>query len=141
MEIGDVAAQHLGRVARRIDGDEDRLHLGAPFRVALLEAAQPGADRLEVDRADVGAEGEAEIDQTVLAGELGVTDPAPLVAGQRERPAHRRALERPRARLAAAAPSSKAAGQQGDRGGDAQDGAFVHDRGSLALLRAINQAE
>ena len=63
-----------------------------------LEPAQPGADHLHVDRADVRAEGVAEIDQPVFAGEIAVADPPAVLVGEGERAAHRRALERRRRR-------------------------------------------
>ena len=108
--------------------------------IVLLEPAQAEADLLQVDRADVGAEGVAEIDQPVLSGEIAVADPAPVLVGQAERAAHRGAFERRRTRVAAAA-GEEQRDQQAERGGETQGCAFVHDRGSLALLRASDQAE
>ena len=70
MEIGDIVAKHGRRVARRIDADEDRLDPRGAGRIARLELAQARADHLQVDRADVGAEGEAEIDEPIFAGEI-----------------------------------------------------------------------
>ncbi len=84
----DIAAQLLGRIRFGIDGDEQRLHRLAR-RAELVDRR---GHRLQVDRADVRAEREAEIDQQRLAAEVGVGARRAGVIDQRERPADRLAV-------------------------------------------------
>jgi hypothetical protein len=49
MEVAHIFLEDLRRVARGIDGDEDRLHLGGALLVVGLEPLEPGADHLKVD--------------------------------------------------------------------------------------------
>ncbi len=139
VEVAQIVAQHRRRVARGIGGDEQGLDTRRSLGVALLEPAQRGADQLQVDRADVGAIGVAEIDDPVPAGEFLAAHPPPFVAGQRERPAHRGAGERRRAGIDLAG-----AERQGEGGEEEAEGlapAIVHGAASLALLRVRDQAE
>ncbi len=68
MKQRHVLREMLGGVAFGIERNEQRLHaLGV---VAKLLHRQP--DLLQISRADVGAVGEAEIDQYELATEVGI---------------------------------------------------------------------
>ena len=67
MKGRDIGFQHSGRIARGIDADQDRLHLGGTLRRGLLELGEGLHDPLQIDRADVGAIGIAEIDDPILA--------------------------------------------------------------------------
>ena len=110
-------------------------------RIARLEPAQAGADHLHVDRADVGTEGVAEIDDAVFAGEVAVADLPAVLVGEGERPAHRRALERRRVGRRRAQATGSSASSRRERNCEAAARAFVHDSHSLALLRRGDQAE
>ena len=75
----------------------------------------------------------------VLAGEIRLRKPPPLMGGERERPAQRRPLQRRSAGVGAAAGKHQAE-QQDEKRRQARGNAFVHDSGSLALLRPGDQA-
>ena len=87
-------------------------------------SAQAGADHLHVDRADVGAEGEAEIDEPIFAGEVAVADPPAVLVGERERrrPSSRPGAAAPRRRLRAGGEQQRQ--QQGRQQSAACDGRF-----------------
>jgi len=83
IEGGDVFGHHRRGVTLGIDRDEQRHHcLGI-----VAELVEDVGDALERGRADVGAEGIAEVDQQVLAAEVGVGDRAAVAGDQGERPA------------------------------------------------------
>jgi len=67
MEVGDELAHDLRRIARRIDGDEDRRHL-VGGGAQLIERRRHG---LQFDRTDIRTMGEAEEHQHELPVELG----------------------------------------------------------------------
>src|SRR5439155_22300052 len=93
MESGDQGLEHRGRIALRIDADEDRLDMAGPIGRLLLEDTQRAADRLEIGGADIGAESITEVDQPVTAGEIAVVDgPAGLI-DEGEGAAHAGALQ------------------------------------------------
>ncbi len=86
-EGGGKFADHLRRVAFRIERDEDRHDLRGKAGIPALEQLQALRHALHVGGADVGAEGVAEIDDPVLAGKIA--------------PAHRLALAACEGKLAA----------------------------------------
>ena len=89
MEIPDIGFHDLRRVARGVDGDEDRLDLVA-FAAELIERRRHD---LEFGRTDIRAIGEAEEDEHVFAAEVAVADPLAGLVGEREGAAHRRGAD------------------------------------------------
>jgi hypothetical protein len=86
-EIADVSLEQLGRVALGIDGDEDQVDL---LRRVGPELVDRRLHQQQRGRADVGAEGVAEIDQGRLALELLARERLAVLIDQREGPADRR---------------------------------------------------
>ena len=81
----DIFRELVGRVALGIDADEQRLH-----RLARgPQSVDREADRQQIGRADVGTEGEAEIDQHQLAAKIGIGARLAGVIDQLERTADR----------------------------------------------------
>ena len=79
-----VAFQNLGRIAFRIDGDED----GHDAVLVYAHLVQRLAHDAQGGGADIGAEAVAEIDQLVFAVEIGARNPLAVLVGQGEGPAH-----------------------------------------------------
>ena len=79
-ERRDVGRELLHRVALRIDGDEEGLDAG-PLRLQVLDHLRHGQHG---GRADVGAPGEAEVDERVLAQKILVGARRAGVVDQRE---------------------------------------------------------
>ena len=87
MEVARVSP-HLGHIiALRVDGDEDRHRLRRQLGPALFQREKRLGHRLQCHRADIGAEGEAEIDQPVFPGELGAREFLAGFVRQRKRAA------------------------------------------------------
>src|SRR3546814_2761443 len=80
MEVGDVAGEQRGSVARGIDGDEERLHLRRRGAQGVQRRGQLG----KLGRADVGTGGVAEVDQQEAAAEVLLGDRAAVMVDERE---------------------------------------------------------
>lgn len=81
-------------IAFWIDRDEDRLDLRAQFGFRLFELAQTLGHALDIGRADIRAISKAEIDDPVLAVEIGPAHGFAVCTGQFERPADGGAVQR-----------------------------------------------
>src|SRR6185437_4886041 len=87
VKIRGVGFELIGRIARRIDRDEDRLH----FARLVADHVECLADRLQGGRAGIGAIGVAEIDQHDLAAEILIAPYRAVLIDQGEGPADGRA--------------------------------------------------
>jgi hypothetical protein len=80
VEIGKIVGDYLGRVAQRIDGDEDRLD-----RVAVMAEQFEGLGQAQQGhRADIGALRIAEEDQRETSAQVGIADRAAMMIGELE---------------------------------------------------------
>ena len=75
---------HFRCIARRVDRDEERLDLRAEVGRILFELLEARHRALDVGRADVGAEGIAEIDDAVLARKIAPRNFAAVFADEGE---------------------------------------------------------
>ena len=105
-ELGDDG----WRIALGIDGHEQRLDLCGQRRLGRLEAVVSLHHVLDVERANVGAIGIAEVDHPVLAVEILPPDRVAVAVDQLERAADRGAGER------------RLSGRSAARGNEQQDG-------------------
>ncbi len=125
-EAGDERLEHIGRVARRIDRDEDRLDPRGGSGVGLSERGKAAHQFLKVNRADVGAISVAEIDDGIFAGEVALGIACTVLVDQREGSADRRAGKRRFGSLRGRGRASRKAGQghnERDRRADVHDAA------------------
>ena len=90
MEILDLSRQRLHRIARGIDGDEQRLHA----TLQLAKKIEGTSDLGERRWAHVGARGETEKHERVGAAEVGIGHDTPGMIDKREGPAHEGGLRR-----------------------------------------------
>lgn len=130
VEVADELLEHRGRIPRRIDRNEKRHNLSGARLVRLFELAHCRTHELGVDRADIGAEGIAEIDQPILPFKRLVGDGFTVLVDERKCAAHPRAFKRCWTRIRRA-PTSGNKGK-GEGGGARLE--FVHGSSSLALL-------
>src|SRR6185369_4880505 len=83
MKCRSVAAQQLSCIACRIERNENGLHVFA----TLAERPEGLRNDEQISRADIGAEGIAEVKQHHLAAKIGETDALAVRVRERERPA------------------------------------------------------
>ena len=86
MEVGQVLLEHLGRVARRVASHKDRLDLLA----VLVCCAQNVGEHLELLRAHVRAQREAEVQDRELAEQILVGELVAVEVHELEGPADQR---------------------------------------------------
>ena len=72
------------RVAGRIDGNENRLQARRFFRRGRRQPVQSRPQEVKRHGADIGAIGEAEIDQHGTTGKIGLADPLAISIEQRK---------------------------------------------------------
>lgn len=136
VEIAEELLEHSGCVARGIDRDENRNNLVGAGLVHRFKAPQAGPHQLYIDRADIWAEGKAEIDQPIFPGKVRIGNGFPILIDEGKGPAHPRAFKRRRSGIGLASTG-------GENGKDKRSGTgleFVHGPASLALLGRETQA-